>query len=58
MSNTDLNAAKKLELIGVNKYWKRVSLIEIELNLLYDQISILATFIRYSKTAYNIKELG
>ena len=48
-SNTNLDAAKELNLTGIKKYW--VS--EIKLDWLYDQILVLATFVRYLYKMYN-----
>ena len=57
MSNADLDTAKKLELTSIKKYWRRARQVEIKLNWLYNRISILATFVRYSNKIYNNEEV-
>lgn len=36
INNDNPNIAKKLELTGMKKYWKRTGQVEIKLNWLYD----------------------
>ena len=47
MSNADLDAAKKLRLTSIKKYWKYADQVEMELDWLHDWISVLATFMRH-----------
>ena len=58
ISNANLDAAKKLGLTGIKKYWRRTGQIEIELDWLYDWIPILATFVRHLYRVYNNKKVG
>lgn len=58
MSNVDIDPIKKLGLIGVKKYWRRVSHIEMKLDWLYDWILVLTTFIKDSRKVYNNKEVS
>ena len=53
MSNSDLDAAKKLGLTGIKKYWKCARQVEIKLDWLHKQILSLATFMRHSYKVYN-----
>ena len=47
MSNVDIEAAKKLGLMRVKKYWKRASQVEMELDWLHNWIPALVTFVRH-----------
>lgn len=57
MSNVNIDAAKKLELTEIKKYWRYTSQVEIELDWLYDQISILPIFVKYLQKVYNNKKM-
>lgn len=58
MGNTDIDVAKKLGLIGVKKYWRRASHVEMELDLLHDWIPALAIFVKHLQKVYDNKEVG
>ncbi len=58
MSNVDMDAAKKLGLTEVKKYWRWAGQVEMELDLLYDWIPVLATFVRHSQKVYDNEEVG
>ena len=57
MNNANINAAKKLGVTGIKKYWSHAGQGEIELDWLYDWISVLATFVKYSHRVYNNEEV-
>ncbi len=58
MSNTDLDAAKEQGQIGIKKYWRRASQIEIELDWLYDWIPALAIFVRHLCKVYDNQKIS
>lgn len=55
IGNANLDATKKLELISTKKYQRYTSQAEIELNYLYDQIPVLAIFVRHLRKGMIIK---
>lgn len=57
MSNVDLDAAKEIELTNIKKYWRYARQVEIELDQQYDQILILATFMKHLHRVYNNKNV-
>ena len=57
MSNTDIDAAKKLGLTGIKKYWRRTRQVEIELDRLHDWIPALEIFVRHSCKVYDNEEV-
>lgn len=52
INNIDLNAAKKLGLTGVKKYQRCIGQFEIKLDWLYNQILVLAIFVRHLYRIY------
>ena len=58
MSKADIEAAKKLELIELNNYWRRAGQVEMELDWLHDWILVLATFVRHLQRVYDNKKVG
>ena len=52
ISNVNLNITEKLELISINKYLRHAKHVEIELDWLYDWMSVLATFMRHLNRVY------
>ena len=58
MSDADLDAAKKLGLTSIKKYWRYAGQVERELDWLHDWISILATVVRHSQRLYDNEKVG
>ena len=57
ISDANQDAAKKLRLTSIKKYWRRAGQVEIELDWLHDWIPILAIFVRHSRKLYENKEI-
>ena len=57
MSNSNMDAAEKLGLTGIKKYWRRAGQVEMELDWLHDWIPALATFVRHSHSLYDNEEV-
>lgn len=57
MSNTDINAAKKLGLTQIKKYQKCAGQVAIKLDQLYNQIPALAKFVKYLQKVYNNQKI-
>lgn len=58
MSNANLNTTKKLRLTSIKKSQKCAGQVEIKLNCFYNQILILAIFVKYLRKIYNNKKLN
>lgn len=57
ISNNNIDAAKKLELTSVKKYWKYTKQVRKKVNWLYDLILVLAIFVKYLSKIYDNKKV-
>lgn len=57
MNNSDLDVTKKQRLIGIKKYQRYVGQIEIKFDQLYDQILVLAIFLKNLHKVYDNKKV-
>ena len=53
MTNANMDAAKKLGLNDIKKYWRRAGKVEIKLDWLHNWILALAIFVKHSRRVYD-----
>lgn len=57
MNNIDLDIAKALEQTSIKKQQRRTEKVELKLDYLYNCISALAKFMKYSRKVYNNEKI-